>query len=243
MGEQVGSMVHQTGSSIVSQQLLLNVVEQLKVPFLQIARQAEFGQIGGPIELQDICSTADNAIRLLDSYAMGVRLSLFPQQLELEPLSIASVLYDAGQQLDSYAKSYGVVLEVNVPRGFGPVLAHRQGLQAALVSLGTALIEALPALESQQMKLQLATHHSRYGIVAGLYTDTKELKSETLIRGRQLQGQARQPLAGLSHHNGAGIFVADAILQAMQLQLKVSRHHCLYGLGTVLQLSDQLQLV
>lgn len=236
-------MGQSTRSSIVSQQLLLTVVEQLKVPFLQIARQAEFGQLGGLIDLKDISVTADSAIQLLDSYALGVRLSLYPQQLNLEPISISSILYETGQQLDAYAKSYGIGLEVSVPRGFGPVLANRQGLQAALVSLGSALIEALPALESQQMKLRLATHHCRYGIVAGLYTDTKELNNKTLKRGRELQGQARQPLAGLSHGNGAGIFVADAILHAMQLELKVSRHHRLYGLGTVLKLSDQLQLV
>jgi hypothetical protein len=37
--------------------------------------------------------------------------------------------------------------------------------------------------------------------------------------------------------------VADAILQAMGLSLKTSRHHRLYGLGTVLQSNHQLQLV
>ena len=81
------------------------------------------------------------------------------------------MLYDTGQQLDALAKSYGVELELNIAGRFGPVLAHRQGLQAALVSLGAALIEALPAQDAPQLKLQLATHRSRYGIVAA-YTPT-----------------------------------------------------------------------
>jgi hypothetical protein len=91
--------------------------------------------------------------------------------------------------------------------------------------------------------LQLATHHCRYGIVAGLYADAEQLSSETLKQGRALQGRSRQPLLGMSHGSGAGIFVADAILGAMQLRLRASRHHRLYGLGTVLQPSRQLQLV
>jgi hypothetical protein len=105
------------------------------------------------------------------------------------------------------------------------------------------VIEALPALESPQLKLQLATHRSRYGIVAGLYSDTPQLSKTTLRRGRRLQRRSRQPMTSLSHTSGAGIFVADSILQAMQLRLGASRHHRLYGLGTVLPLNNQLQLI
>jgi len=123
-------------------------------------------------------------------------------------------------------------------------MAHRQGLQAALVSLGAALIEALPAQgnSAPQLKLQLATHRSRYGIVAGVYGDTKQLTNDALQRGRQLQRISRQPLLNLTYTSGAGIFVADAILHAMNLRLKASRHHRLYGLGAVLQPNHQIQL-
>jgi hypothetical protein len=134
-------------------------------------------------------------------------------------------------------------LELSIAGRYGPVLAHRQGLQAALVSLGAALIEALPAQESPQLRLQLATHRSRYGIVAGLYADTKQLSNEALQRGRELQRHSRQPLMNLTHTSGAGIFVADTILRAMHLNLRASRHRRLYGLGTVLQPNHQLQLV
>jgi len=236
-------MTRQAESSILSQQLLLSVAEQLKLPLLQIARQAEHSHLGGHIDPANIQATADSALQLIDNYILGVRLSLDPYQLDIEPVSISSVLYDTGQQLDSLAKSYGVGLELNIAGRYGPVMAHRQGLQAALVSLGSALIEALPAMESPQLKLQLATHHCRYGIVAGLYAETESLSSETLRQGRRLQGRARQPLAALTYSSGAGVFVADAILQAMRLSLKVSRHHRWYGLGTVLQPSAQLQLV
>lgn len=230
-------------SPVLSQQLLLSVVEELKLPLLQIARQAELGQAGQKANLGLIRSSAGTALDLLDNYALGVRLALEPDDLEVEPVSVSSVLYDAGQQLDAMAKSYGVGLELNVAGRFGPVLAHRRGLQAALTSLGAALIEALPAQESTQLKLHLATHRSRYGIVAGLYADTQQLSREALARGRQLQRRSRQPLTGLTHTSGAGVFVADTILQSMHLHLRPSRHHNLYGLGTVLKSNNQLHLV
>lgn len=231
------------GSPLVSQQLLLNVAEELKLPLIQIARLAEQGQLSGQPDLPRLQGTADNALRLLDNYALGVRLSMEPQELAVETVSVSAVLYDAAQQLDSLAKNYGVALELNIAGRFGPVVAHRQGLQAALVSLGASLIEALPALESPQLKLQLATHRSRYGVVAGLYADSNELSAATLSRGRKLQTQSRQPLMNLTHSTGAGIFVADTILRAMHLQLTASRHHRLHGLGVVLKPSPQLQLV
>ena len=229
--------------AILSQQLLLSVVEELKLPLLQIALKAEQGQLSGQADLAGVQATAGSALKLLDNYALGVRLSLQPRQLEIEPVSVASVLYDTGQQLQSLAGSYGVELELDIAGRYGPVLAHRQGLQAALVSLGAALIESLPALESTQLRLRLASHHCRYGLVAGLYVDTERLSSGTLRQGRALQGRTRQPLPAVSHSSGAGVFVADAILEAMSLHLRASRHHRLYGLGTVLQPSSQLRLV
>lgn len=228
---------------LLSQQLLLSVAEELKLPLLQLARQAEQGQISGQADLRLMQTTADTALRLLDNYALGVRLALEPEQLALQTVSVSSVLYDTGQQLDALAKCYGVELQLNIAGRYEPVLAHRLGLQAALVSLGAALIEALPAQDTAQLKLHLATHRSRYGIVAGLYADTRQLSNEALRKGRRLQRGSRQPLLNLTHTSGAGIFVADTILQSMQLKLCASRHQRLYGLGTVLQPNNQLQLV
>jgi len=230
----------QADSGGVSQQLLLGVAEELKLPLLQIARRAEQGHAS---DLSTIQTIADNALKLIDSYTLGVRLALEGERLNVEPISVSSVLYDAGQQLDSLAKSYGVGLELNVAGRFGTVMAHREGLEAALVSLGSALIEALPAQGGTQLKLQLATHRSRYGIVAGLYGETKQLTTQALKKGRALQAHSRQPLLDVTHTSGAGIFVADALLHAMDLHLMASRHHGLYGLGTVLQPNHQLELV
>jgi hypothetical protein len=229
----------------VSDKLLLSLAEQLKVPFMQIARQAELAQLTDTTKpLPDIRTAADGALKLLDNYILGVKLANEPGYVfDTEPVSVSSVLYDAGSELLPVARSYDVRIDLDIGGRFGPVMANRQALQAALVSLGYALIEALPSTDKPQLRLQLSAHRCRYGIVAGVYCDAEDLTAQTLRQGRMLYGRARQPMTQLTPSSGAGIFVADAILHAMKTQLTTSRHHNLRGLATVLQPNPQLQLI
>ena len=215
------------------------------MPLMNIARSAELaGQQEAALRARDIQVTADAAVRLLDNYILGVHLANQEAYLDdLEPVTVASVIYNAGRQLEPFAAAYGVRLDMEIEGKHGPVMAHRRGLEAALVSLGYALVEALPAQGTPQLRLQLSAHRCRYGIVAGVYCDTEQVTTQALRMGRQLYGNARQPLNTISHTSGAGVFVADAILNAMDAQLSVSRHGNLYGLGAVLPLNPQLQLV
>jgi hypothetical protein len=233
-----------------SQQLLLGVAEELKMPLMQIAHLAEMTAKSADdiTSFRAIQSTADTGLQLIDNYILGIRLKTEPQLFELESVSVSSVLYDTGEKLRVLAKSYGVHLELSIGGRFAPVTANKEALQAALVSLGAALIEAIPALDGsmdRQLCLQLATHKSRYGIVAGLYSDVSQLSSSLLSSGRKLSrtSSSRQPLINLTHTSGAGVFVAETILNAMDLKLTASRHRNLYGIATILKTNNQLQLV
>lgn len=232
---------------VQSERLFLSLAEQMKLPLLQILRQAELGLImgnDGLDQLGQVRTNADVALKLIDGYLLSMRLAAEERHMiELESISVSSVLYDAAEQLHPIAKLYGVNIELSLDGKYGPVMAHREGLQSALVSLGYALIEALPASNAPQMKLQLAAHRCRYGIVAGLYADVDRLTTDALRQGRKLYGDARQPLPALSHCGGAGVFVADAILNAIGSKLKVSKHRKRSGLGAVLQPNYQLELV
>ena len=230
-------------STSASYLLMLSLAEQLKLPFIQIQRQAEMIRLTGKNDLSSIETSAGSALRLIDNYLLGLKLNQQDIELEQEPVSIASVLYDSGQCLYDLANEYGVKLELNITGRYEPVIVHKQGLESALVSLGYSLIEAVGAQDNAKPSLQLATHRCRYGIVAGVYANNPNLTTDLLRQGRKLIGNARQPLVNLTYSAGAGVFVADSILRAMSLNLKASRHHRLYGLGAVLRGSQQLQLV
>lgn len=243
---QAERFLQQKQALVQSEQLFLSLAEQMKLPLLQILKQAELGILLGQSssQLSQVQVNADVALKLVDGYLLSMRLAAEEgYDFEQESVSISSVLYDTAQQLHPIAKLYGVNLELSLDGKYGPVMAHREGLQSALVTLGYALIEALPATEAPQMRLELAAHRCRYGIVAGLYADVDRLTADALRQGRKLFGDTRQPLPALSHCGGAGVFVADAILSAIGARLKVSHHNRRSGLGAVLQPNPQMQLI
>lgn len=238
--------------------LFMALAEELKLPLQHIARQAELQQLlgngtsvhetigyaGSDRVMQDIQASADMSLQLLDSYLLSLRLHLLPSsELSLEPVSLSAVLQDTANELRHVAGQYGVALAVNVQGRYEPVLADRQALQSAMVALGYAVIEALPANGTTNRCLQLATHRSRHGLVAGVYGDMEGLTPQLYRRAQQLHGHVRQPMVEAMPGSGAGVFVADAILSAMASKLRVGRFMKLPGFAVTLPVSEQLQLV
>lgn len=223
--------------------LLRSVAEQLKTPLAVIARQAELEALTGNPALVDtavIRTQATTALTLVESYLLGLQLLHEQRELTLEPVSVSSMLVDVAHELEAFAKQYGTRLELRIAGKYGPVMAHARGLRSALLSLGYALLEGYP-LENKS--LTLAVHRTPHGIVTGLYGDYEQLSSQQWRQALRMQGQARQPFRSLTSGSGAGIFVAQTILQAMTTTLRVGKHSNQQGLATTLQSSQQLQFV
>lgn len=227
-----------------SLRLLFSVAEQLKMPLTTIARQAELPSVSGAIaDPAAVAAQATAALTLVDSYLLGLELLADQQTLQLEPVSVSSMLVDTAHTLERYAKQYGVQLEVKLAGRYEPVMAHHAGLRAALLSLGYALVGAQGAGDdSKPKRIVLAGHRNARGIVAGIY-GTTALDNEALRTAMALCGKAQQPIASLVGSSGAGVFVADALAQAMESQLRVGKHARHTGLAMTLQPSKQLQLV
>jgi hypothetical protein len=223
-------------------QLLRSVAEQLKMPLSTIARQAELGQLtgdAGMVDLQSIRTHAAAALTLVDSYLLGLQLMRDQSVLQLEPVSVSSTLVDTAHELDSFARQYGTKLELHVAGRYEPVMAHPAGLKAALLALGYALLEGYPMRNG---RLTLAVHRTPRGIATGLYGDYERLNAVEWRRALLLRDKAPQPLTMLAG-NGAGLFVADTIFQAMATRLRVGKHLKQQGLATTLQPSQQLSFV
>ena len=222
--------------------LLQAMAEELKLPLLQIARQAELlaGDKVDAATLQEIELSATQALWFVDSYLLSQQL-LQQSSLELEPVAVSAALQEAAHVLEALAKQHNCSLELQLDGRFAPVMAHRLGLQTALIGLGSALITA--AQNEAKPRLILAAHRSHGGVVAGIFSQTEGLSQAVYERGRLLYGKARQPLQEFSAGPGAGVFVADALFGSMDSHLRVAKHHSLTGLAATLQPSRQLSLV
>lgn len=227
-------------------ELLVSVAEQLKVPLAIIARQAELRELTGSESSMDvaiIAAQADAALILVDSYLLGLELLQSQTRLELEPVSVSSMLVDAAHELHGFARQYGITVEMETAGRYGPVMSNPRGLKAALLSLGFALIEAqAAAAEDVPHKVVLATHRTPHGIITGIY-GSQSVTMDAWRRALTLCGKASQPLTGLSSGSSAGLFVADAILRSMDSRLRPGRYLRRGGLAATLQPSRQLQLV
>jgi hypothetical protein len=222
--------------------LLRSIAEQLKQPLMAIARQAELSSFTGSVQpqaLADIGVHAATGLHLVDGYLLGMRLLDEQAQLELEPVSISSLLTETAHELSGLAKQYDTSLELHIAGRYAPVMAHRQGLKAVLMSLGCALLEGGT---SESKQLTLAVHRTPHGIVTGLYGAFVSLSTDEWRKALALQGIASQPMRSLGG-SAAGLFVAETILQAMEARLRVGRHLNMQGLATTLQSSQQLSLV
>lgn len=226
------------------ERLFLSLVEQLSRPFLQISRVSEQCSVDGAEVAQwDLVrAIADASLHLAESYALSLRVHGKVTPLEIEPITVSSLLYDTAQELQPYARQYSVKLELQPGPKMQPILADRTVLQSALTSLGQVFVLSQSEAD-EPAPVCLSAHRSRYGVVAGMYSQAPGLSADSLRRALKLGGTARQPLSNLVSGPAAGVFVADSLLKALAARLHVARYHNLTGLATTLQPSQQLQLV
>lgn len=218
------------------------LTEQLKMPLIQIARQAELAQATGDLTgLSTIQYVADTTVRLLDGYQLG-QTQLTQLEPELSPVSVSSILQDTAHKLYPLARQNNCEIDVSLAGKYGPVMAHRESLESALLLLGYALIEARGSGETRH-QVVLAAHKTRHGLSTGVFDNQPGLTADMFRRGKALYGAAKQAIPSVSGTNGASIFVADSLFRSMETPLRVARHKSLTGLAATMHLSSQLQLV
>lgn len=228
------------------ERLFLSLAEQLSRPFLTVSRLSELAVASDAAlaleHWQAVRAIADSSLRLVESYALSLRVQGRITPLQLEPITVSSLLYETVERLAPFARQYGVDMELDTGPRVQPVIADRAVLQSAFESLGQVFVLSQAEAETRT-PVYLMAHRSRYGAVAGLYCGSAQLGVDSLRRARATQGLARQPLPQLVDGPAAGVFVADSLLQSLEARLHVARYHKLSGLAATLQPSAQLQLI
>lgn len=221
--------------------LLRALAEQLKLPLLQIARLSELALQNGQTADKANADIATMALQLVDSFLLSSQQHA-QVSLQLEPVSISSVLADAAHQLSNLAKRYDYDLEVSLAGKYAPVMSHQPSLLAAITTLGYSFLETAWQSDTKHT-LVLGAHRSPHGIVAGLFSPEANLSTDMFRRSRALYGTSRQPMQNTLASAGAGVFVADSLFASMATSLKVARHQNMTGLAATLLPSHQLQLI
>jgi hypothetical protein len=224
--------------------LLKIIIEQLKLPLLHIARQTEAARFGSLADYNDINSIAEMSIKMIDSYLMTSSQS--PQlSLQLEPVSISSVLNSTANSLSGLAKLYNCSVELRLAGKYGPVMSQRDKLEAAFTMLGFSYIEASLSdnPEKEVGKIILTGYKTSKGLVAGIFSPQVEVTNKSFQRSINSLGKARQVMPSISHSTGAGIFIADSILNNLATKLRVAHYQKISGLAATLIPSSQLQLI
>ena len=221
--------------------LLAALVEELKLPLVQIVHKSQLARLTGDIEeLKEVEVTAQASLKLLDSYLLTTQSLLSQQQLDLQPVSVDATMHDAVHYLSDIARLYDCELSVKTSRRLGLVMAHPDGLRAALIALTYSLITS----SQSKNKIILDAHSKEGGIEAGVFNQQIPLKQSALQQAKKLYGRAKQPFASVSHSSGAGIYIAEYLFEAMAgSNLLAKQKNQNFGLCSVMVRSHQLSLL
>ncbi len=225
--------------NIADQRLLRAVAEELKLPLVQIAGLSELDQ-ANTAQVNDI---ARMALKLIDGFLLSSRLSS-ADVLPMEPVSLSAVLADTAHKLEPLAKQNNCDVVVSLDGKYGPVMAHKDSLETALLLLGHSVVSGWTGTgKKRRHQVVLGLHKSAEGLVTGVFDNQPSLSPESLRRAQAYLGTTGQTLPTTASNNGAGIFVADALLRPMSGPLYVSRHKNKKGLAARFQTGGQLRLV
>jgi light-regulated signal transduction histidine kinase (bacteriophytochrome) len=228
--------------------LFANLVEQVKLPFLQISHAAELLGDERNKKTQEalresIKLSSKSAIKLIDGYLLSLEIGR-QQELELEPVSLSSVVYDAANSIDDFARAHGCELQLHVSGRYTPVMANRRAILAALTSLGISFVEASSTSDRKSRPIiKLAVRRNSHGISTGVFSDSIDLSSNLLKQARNLKGKVHQPISQFDSGTGAGVFIADELFSKLQANMKVAKLRGMSGLSVTLTPSKQLSLV
>lgn len=228
------------------ERLFLSFVEQLSRSFVQLRSVAELAgtqdAATAQMHWQTVQELSQSTLRLAESYALHLRTQGSLSDIQLEQVTISSLLYDTAQELQPFAKRYDVELRLEPGPRMLPVVADRALLRSAFAALGQVFVLAQSQADEKGV-VKLAGHRSRYGVVAGLYGNLPHLGADSLRRARRLSGMAREPLHNLASGPVAGVFVADALLQSLEAKLHAARYCGMTGLAVTLDPGRQMHLI
>lgn len=222
--------------------LLRALTYELKQPLIRIARQAEAADTAALAAIQQ---TAEQTLRLIDSYLLTAQTEYGQLSLDLSPVSTGAIMYETLQSMESQMAGQNISLVID-NRAQEPVMTHKPALSAILQVFGRTLLDLQKVnrlSSSAQPEVILRSYKTRRGAVGIGMFSTAPLVQSDVSQALELLGKAHLPLgrAGSSAH--VSLAIADGLCRAIGGALYVKHMGKLNGLVTELPRSEQLSLV
>lgn len=205
--------------------LLAAAAHDLKTPLVFIKGAAAHWQNGNLTKAQQaelmrrVGFSAERMLKLIDSLIGGAQAEQAP--LLLEPVSAGDVIWQAHQDIKSYADELGFNFDIRLARGLPTVLAHRLSLRRILFNL---MDNALKYSREQRL-VRIHAQRVDNGTVAisirdyGIGVNQQDLKQIFSLYGR-----AAEPTNALPGSSGLGLFIASSLADATDARLSVRSH-------------------
>lgn len=187
-----------------------------------------------------IQSIAETTLHLLDCYAL-----VQPERqlhLELEPVSMGSIIQDVMHQLDPFAKEHNCALRDSYTGASTLVFADRALARGALLAMGHAIIEGATAEDSRTSTVLFGARRSAEGQKIGVFSSGASVSTKHLTSTKKIAGGAQQQCTGITG-SGGGILLADTLLRYMNSHVQASSYRKLPGIAAFFRQNTQLQLV
>ena len=233
----MGSDIHDSRNSSADDRTLRALAFELKNPLINIARLAELNDEDTSSQMQQI---AEQALTLIDGYLLNAQTEYGQTMLELEPVSLGSVLYDVSNRLRPQARQHNTSLVLE-DRSHELVMTHRSALTSVLSVFGSTLIGYGEAAEHREIFMRgYKTRAGKIGI--GLFSDIK-MTQDDLRSALELQGKAHMPLSRVNGNLHVSLSIAEGLCKAIGGAITVKHMGRLSGLATELPRSEQLAFV
>lgn len=226
------------------------LTEQLQVPLLQLKQAGELLHdkpvnklVSTEACAATIVAASKSALSLLDAYLYASRVQSRQLELVLEPVSLSALFTDIAHFIEPIAKQYHCDVRVQLSGKYEPVIASRQAISHALKSVSYVLIEAAGSSGKRDKVVTLGAYRTKHGLVGGSFSNIEGVSQGAFKRAKQLAGSAAQPFSSALAGSGAGLFIAETLCSAQELELKVLRHQKAIGFGVSFATSNQLAFV
>lgn len=210
---------------IVSSDLISTTVHELKSPLTLISglssmlKLGDFGEISSQQEhyIHRIMLTSDRLLTLVDSLLSVGKYKRDSLELDLEPISAASLVRQVCVELEPLLREKKLTFSVQRPRQLPPVMADRQALYQVLYNLVDNAIK----YSREEGRIKIHYKHEEDKLRISIIDEGVGVSQKDIERVFKQFGTSRQPIQAHAGSSGLGLYIVKNLMDALGGEIHV----------------------